>query len=236
MNIYTWPEARRAFTSGRFTLQTASLSSRSPFTPTRNTSLAFQFWRADYVYEPARGPSEWQDADAFFARLSGDVNVLRIGDPLRCGPKYNRRNKKAAESWSDNTNWSDGYGWSDGYIPPTAQLSAAVERGGTSIPIEGLIASVAAALSPGDLLELRPGGIATETGNLYVVTVGGATDSNGEIGVEIRPNLRQNFAAGDMVVFRNPQTVMRLTDGEQGVIERESNIGRFGFSCIEHLG
>jgi hypothetical protein len=236
MTVFQWPVARQKFTSGPFRIKTASLGSRSSFTPVRSTSLISQFWVCSLVYAPTVGTSSWQDVDAFFARIEGDVHTLRIGDPLRGMPKFNRTNAPAVESWSDNTNWSDGTGWLSGMIPPTAQLAAAASRGDSYIHIEGLPETTAAALAAGDLLELRPAGIATETGNLYQVVVGGATDANGEIGIEVRPRLRQNFAAGDMVVFLKPQTVMRLADSDQGIIEREANVGTFGFSCVEHLG
>jgi hypothetical protein len=236
MSVFQWPREWSKFVSGRYNLQTASLRSQSTFTPARSASYSFSFWRCDLVYRPLRGPSNWQGVEAWFARLDGDVNVFRMFDPLRCQPRYNRQHPQAPEKWSDDTNWSDGTGWVSGMIPPTAQLAAAASRGARFIHVEGLPEGIAEALAPGDLLELRPNGVATETGNLYQVVVGGATDANGEIGIEIRPPLRQNFAAGDQVVFVNAQTVFRLTDPEQGSIERDANIGHFGFAGVEHLG
>lgn len=235
MTVLTWPESRTKFVSGNFYLRTIALKSSSTFTPRMNTSLAYQVWRGDFVYAPELGPSSWQDVEALMARLEGENGLLRIGDPLRCWPKYNRLHPQAPTNWSDGTTWSDGTGWVDGMIPPTCELDAAALRGANFIVLRGLPESITGALAAGDLLEIRPNGVPTETGNLYTVVVGGNTDANGEIGIEIRPRLRQNFAAGDQVVFYRPSTVMRMIDADQGIVQRSVNVGSFGFSLIEHL-
>jgi hypothetical protein len=231
--ILTWPEEWYRFIGGSFSLKTFSLSSRAVFTPRRNTSLMYQVWQADFQ---SRVEEDWQGRDAFFARLDGEDGLIRIGDPLRWAPKLNRESTPTSEPWSDDTLWTDGTGWLSDLIPPTAMVAATASRGASFIHIKGLPESLANALAPGDLFELRPNGVPTETANLYQVVVGGATDENGEIGIEIRPRLRQGFAVNDMVVFESPTTVMRLTDADQGTMERMlEGFARFGFSAVEHL-
>lgn len=233
--ILEWPRAWYRVTGGSFPLVTVSLGTSSMFTSRRNKSVNYQAWRANLEFAPEVGPDEYQEIDAFFARLEGDVGLIRIGDQARLMPRYNRQHPQAPETWSDGTLWSDGSAWASDLIPPTVQLAASAARGANFIHLKGLPASIPRAITPGDLFEIRPAGVPTETSNLYSAVVGGKTDANGEIGFEIRPRLRQSFAENDMVVTFYPQAVMQLTDGEQGIVERAGFTGQFGFSAIEHV-
>lgn len=236
MLTLTWPTEWYKFTSSQFNLRTIAFGSRSSLSPRRNTRLNYQVWQAQITHKPELGPSKWAPKEAFFARLDGEVGLIRITDSLRCQPTYNRQNTIPDEAWSDDTFWSDGTGWlAAGLIPPTALLSAAVLRGASDIVIEGLPINVTAALAPGDLIELRPNGIATESSNLYAVVRGSDTNASGEAGVEIRPRLRQGFAAGDMVVLHRAHGVFQLTDADQGIVSRDGNVGSFGFGVIEYV-
>jgi len=236
MRTLEWPREWYKFTDTQFNLRTVALSSRSVFTPRRAARLSFQMWTAQGSYKPERGPSEWSPKEAFFARLDGEVGLLRFTDVLRCQPTWNRKNKLPQEPWSDNTLFSDDTGWLNaGYIPPSALVAAAAVAGDENVTIAGLPPDLDMALSVGDLFEIRPNGIPTEHSNLYMVTRGSGTDTDGTAGVEIRPRLRQNIAAGDMVVLHRPMGVFKLTDSSQGSIYRDSNMGSFGFEVEEHV-
>lgn len=236
--IYEYPTEWYKFVSSNFALAPYTLSARSQFRQRRSGRLIEQVWEASYVQKPEVGPSKWQDKSAWFSRLRGDSNLLRIGDPLRCIPRFNRikANLPEPEPFSDGTYFTDNTGWvgGDGQVPQFAALDVAARAGDNFVVIKELPESMAAPfLYPGDLIEIRPNGIPSLTGMLYEIAVPGGTDANGKSGVEIYPNLRQNVAAGDQVVFYWPKTVMRLMDARQGMITREANRGSFGFACME---
>src|ERR1700730_13813910 len=127
--------------------------------------------------------------DAFFSRLGGQAGLLRMGDPSRISPRYNRLLVPPFASWSDGSTFTDGSGFASSLLPPTCFLSSAANRGDTSVVIGGLPVSTANVLSRGDLFEVRPNGIPSKTPNLYQVMVDGPTNSSGQAGVEIRPPL-----------------------------------------------
>lgn len=233
-----WPQEWYKFVSSEFGLRTAALASTGPLSPRRNTRLVYQIWTVQATLKPERGPTKWAPREAFFARLDGEVGVFRMLDSLRCQPAYNRARNLVGEPWSDTTPWSDGTYWTNaGYVPPGAQLSEAALAGDVHIVITGLpVNGNEQVLQPGDMLELRPDGIATATSNLYQVVRGSPTDAAGKAGVEIRPRLRQSFAAGDMVVLHHAQGVFMLTDAEQGRVYRDANMGNMGFAAQEYLG
>jgi hypothetical protein len=213
------------------------MRSQGPLSPRPNTRLVYQVFVVEVSYKSERGPTAWAPKGAFFARLDGEVGVFRLSDTLRCQPAYNRGRKLPSELWSDNTPWSDGTGWLNaGYVPPAAEVAAVATAGSADVVIRGLPISTADLLAPGDLLEIRPNGIPTDTSNLYEVVRGSGSDANGEAGVEIRPRLRQTFAIGDMVVLHHAQGVFQLSDSEQGRVFRDSNMGSFGFSAVEYTG
>ena len=234
-DVYTWPAEWYRFTQTQFTLRTLSLGSRSSLSPRRTTRLMYQIWQVQMTYARERGPSSWAPKEAFFARLDGDVGLLRLADTLRCQPTYNRHNRPPGIPWDDLNPWSDGSLWlAEGLVPPTATLAAAATRGAKDIVIGGLPPEADAALVPGDLIEIRPDGIPTETSNLYEVVRGGATDEYGTIGIDIRPRLRQSVIGGDMAVMQLAQGVFQLADGDQGALSRDSNMGSFGFTAVEY--
>lgn len=245
VQIYTWPREWHKFISSQFNLRTVAMRSEGPLTPRRNARFVYQVWTVQVASKSEVGPSVWAPKEAFFARLDGEVGKFRFSDTLRCQPAYNRRrNKFPQEPWSDNTLWSDGTGWLNaGYIPPSGELDAPALADSNHLVIRGLPPGIERdALQPGDLLEIRPNGIATETSNLYEVVRGSGTDvadgssPGGRAGVEIRPRLRQNFAAGDLVVLHHPQGVFQLTDPDQGQMFRDANLGSFAFTAMEYTG
>lgn len=235
--IYEYPREWHKFVASRFQLQTYTLNHASQFRARRSARTIEQVFEAEFTQKPEVGPTKWQGKSAFFARLEGTSNLLRIGDPLRCLPEYNRQrlNIPADEPFSDDTYFTDGYGWAgDGMVPEFAYLTATARRGDSSVVIGGLPENMPGPfLSRGDLFEIRPNGIPSLTGMLYEIVVPAGTDSEGKAGVEIRPRLRQNVAISDQVVFFYPKTVMRLTDPRSASISREANRGSFGFTCME---
>ena len=238
VQVYEWPREWHKFVSSQFHLRTAAMRSEGPLTPRRNPRLVYQIWTIQVSSKSERGPTAWAPKDAFFARLDGEVGKFRFSDTLRCQPAYNRARKLPQEPWSDDTLWSDGTGWLNaGYVPPTAEVDAPALAGAKDIIVRGLPPDVASGvLTAGDLLEIRPDGIPTETSNLYEVVRGSGTDAGGRAGVEIRPRLRQSFATGDMVVLHHPQGVFQLSDADQGMVFRDSNMGAFGLTALEYTG
>ena len=173
MTTYTWPREWHKFISSQFALRTVAMRSEGPLSPRRNTRLVYQIWTAEVASKSERGPSLWAPKGAFFSRLDGEVGRFRFSDTLRCQPAYNRGRRLPQEPWSDDTLWSDNTGWLNaGYVPPTAELDAAAQAGDDHIVIRGLPPGAESALTAGDLLEIRPNGIPTETSNLYEVVRG----------------------------------------------------------------
>ena len=238
MDIYEWPREWYKFVSTEFGLRTAALSSSGPLSPRRNTRLVYQIWTVQATVKTERGPSKWAPREAFFARLDGEVGLFRMTDSLRCYPAYNRSRNLAGEPWSDLTPWSDNTYWlSGGYVPPSALLHAPAQAGDSALVISGLpVNGLEQVLSPGDLIEIRPDGMTTTTSNLYEVVRGSPTDADGRAGVEIRPRLRQDFVANDLVVLHHAQGVFMLSDPEQGRVYRDANMGSQGFAAQEYTG
>lgn len=236
--VYEYPSEWYRFVSSSFGLVPYTLTSRSQFRQRKSARLIEQVFEAMFVQRPEVGPSKWQGKGAWFSRLRGDSNLIRIGDPLRCIPQFNRNkaNIPPPESFSDGTYFTDSTGWvgGEGQVPEYASVGAAARAGDNFLVVKGLPVSMPSPfLYPGDLLEIRPNGIPALTGMLYEVAVPGGTDDQGRTGVEIYPNLRQNIVEGDQVVFHWPKTVMRLIDNRQASISREANRGSFGFACME---
>ncbi|MGY4288897.1 hypothetical protein ACVWXO_008117 [Bradyrhizobium sp. LM2.7] len=123
-----------------------------------------------------------------------------------------------------------------GCCPSTAYIVQARSHGDSNIVIGGLPASTASALQRGDLLEVRPNGVAADFPHLYEVMVDGATDAGGNTGVEVRPRLRRGIAVGDMVQLAYPSSVFHLSDDSQGEIELSApNFANHGFSLVEAI-
>jgi hypothetical protein len=238
-SIFEWPRDWYQFSTVTLRLRARSQTSDRPWAGTRSVlGPHAQVWIGSFAaiaQDLDDGPG--QSMIAFFSRLAGQSGLLRIGDPSRRAPHFNRTAAFGRESWSDNTFFDDGRGWLSGLLPDFAYLANAAAAGDRFVVIGGLPASTARALRRGDLLELRPNGIPTDVGNLYEVMVDGHTDANGRTGIEIRPALRQGFASGDMVLLSYPTSVFRLIDDDQGSHQVESPArSSVGFSVVEYLG
>lgn len=194
-----------------------------------------QLWIAKIEAGQVDG-DDWQERAALFDWLGGQAGLIRMYDPIRKAPLYNRKLAAAAQGWSDGTRFSDGTDFVDGLLPPTAFLVDAASRGDTSIVLGGLLPNLAPALYRGDLLELRPNGIADGKPRLHSVMVRGNTDSSGQTGVEIRPPLRSDYAAGDMVVLDHAASVFHLVDDDQGEMTiARPYVGNYAFQLIEAI-
>jgi hypothetical protein len=236
MQVYTWPAEWLQFISSEFQLRTFAMRAQATLSPRRNARLTYQIWTVQASYKSERGPSAWARKGAFFARLDGEAGLLRMADPLRCQPALNLRLKLPQEPWRDSTLFSDTTGWLNaGMVPPTAEIAAPAAMGDVDLVIKGLPPSTDEVLAPGDLVEVRPNGIATATGNLYEVVRGSASNAQGVAGVEVRPRLRQSFAVGDMAVLQHAQGVFRLADTDAGRMFREAAKGTFAFAAQEHV-
>lgn len=178
----------------------------------------------------------WQERSAFFSRLGGQAGLLRMSDPARVAPQFNTSVAQSLQPWSDGSTFNDGSQWQSGLVPPTAFVAAATSRGSLALQLGGLMASTSRVLRRGDLIEIRPNGMPAMFPHLYEVMVNGSTDATGKTGVEIRPRLRADIAAGDMAVLAWPTSVFRLIDDSQGDIELDApNFANHGFSLVEAL-
>ena len=215
-----WPEEFYRFVSMTFRLSSLNLAvphrwtgGKSVYGPiaqvwTARASLALQAW-----------DQNGQAMSAFLQSLGGQSGVMRIGDMSRRIPLRDRLLTPEAEAFSDATTFSDGTGFVSGYLSDFVTLHAAAVKGASFAVLTGLPVSEAAVLRPGDLFEMRPNGIPTEGPNLYQIRLNAPTDANGRTGITFDPPLRQAFAAGDMVVLKNPTSVFHFVDDAQGAFE-----------------
>lgn len=234
--IYEYPREWYQFTQVSFQLRSASQISPRPWAGGNSIyGPHAQVWMPQLV-ATEKDVDVWPSIDAFFSRLGGQAGLLRIGDPSRLIPQYNRALIASVATWSDGSTFTDGTGFVSGLLPPTCYIASAASRGDKSVVIGGLPVSLSRALQRGDLFEVRPNGIASATPNLYQIMVDGATNSSGQTGVEIRPPLRQGLQVGDMVVLDHPTSVFHLIDDSQAEMQiTVPIISNFGFSLIEAI-
>jgi len=230
--IYQFPTSWYRFVTRKFPLSTVSQTTPLPLLGIKKASRgSAQLWQCQLSMAVQADP-DWQEIEAFFHRLDGQSGALRIGDPFRRRPWYNRNLRAPQTGFS----FDDDEGFADGYLPPFVTAYAAATRGASFVTMAGFPVSIAAALTRGDLFEHRPNGIAAAYPLLYEVMHGNATDVSGRAGVEIRPRLRIGMAAGDQIVLEDATTVMRMTDDSQGVAEVGlPAVGSIGFSLTEAL-
>jgi len=234
--VYEFPLDWYQFASATFRIQSSSLVSNRPFLRGKNVKGPYAaLWVAEFSLTPQQDPQR-QEIAAFFSRLDGQAGLLRIGDPSRLQPWHDRGLTASLEAWSDSSTWSDGTLWASGYLPPDVYVQAAAAKGDNFIVLGGLPASLSNCFRRGDLLQLKPNGIPGSSPSLHEIQVGGATNSSGQIGVEIRPRLRQNFVLGDQATLRNATSVFRLVDDDQGVMSITPPVlGSGGFKLVEAL-
>lgn len=180
--------------------------------------------------------ADWMAVSAFFSEAGGQSGLIRISDPRRRKPQYNRASHFTQQPWSDDTFFSDHTGWIEGGVPSAFHVTQFAARGATHVVVGGLSPSVPRLLRRGDLIEIRRGGIADHVPSLHEIVRDAPTDANGETGLSIRPGLRKAVMAGDQVVSEDPTGVFRCIDDDQGIIDvTPPSIGRTGFTLIEAI-
>lgn len=243
--VWELPRAMRAAVQSQFYLSADCIDSRSPWTGEGTPFDPFvQVFIADITPPAAKSVAHTtadevsaRDWQGFMTRLRGTSGLLRVVDFYRMRPTYDVRNAPAKLNWSTGAAWSDGAQWSVGALPPFVTFAEAARANDDSVVLDfgGGLANTELVLSPADLMEARPNGIATSFGNLYEVVHAARTNAAGKTRVYLQPGLRQGFAAGDMVVLQYPTCVFRLADKQQGIVTRSlAGVGNLGFKLIEH--
>lgn len=235
VSIYEFPSDWYQYVvSRRFRAMPASQVSPRPWSGGRNVSGPHaKWWTATITFAPLQDPLR-QDVEAFFSRLDGQAQVLRMADPSRLYAWRNRLNGDG--TFSDGATFSDGSSFTINDLPAEVIVTAAAARGAHSISLGGFDVSSVNMLRRGDLLQIKPSGVAGTIPHLYEVMVGGDTDASGEISVEISPRLRAGIAVNDTVNLDTPATLFRLTDDTQGEMQVDgAGIGSLGFTAVEAL-
>lgn len=221
----------------KFTLRSMSQAAALPWSGA-GASISgphTQLWLSEVTMAPMRDP-DLQDMDALLTSLKGRSNVLRMSNALRLAPWYDRNITPTVSTWSDGSLFTEGTGFANGYLPPDVYVHSAAVRGANYIVLGGFPASTSAVIRRGDLLQIKPNGIAGTVPHLYKAAHSNSSDASGLVGIEISPRLRAGIAAGDQVGLRYPSTLFRLIDDGQGDIEvADGGIGNFGFSLVEAL-
>ena len=235
--VYDFPrEWYDLIVTQKFTLRSLSQVSGRPWAGGRNVAEPHvRLFTSEVTMAPQRDPV-LQDMDAFFSRIKGPSGVLRLSNALRLAPWYDRNLSPTVATWSDSSLFTDGTGFANGFLPPEVFVATAAARGTNYIVLGGFPASITDVIRRGDLLEVKPNGIPGVIPHLYKAAFTCSSNSSGQVGIEIGPNLHGGIAAGDTVGLRYPSSLFRLADDTQGDIEGSgAGIGTFGFSVIEAL-
>lgn len=242
--VWEVPRHMRGVVQGQFYLTGNMIDSQSPWTMERSPyGPLVQFFVAEINPPTLNGPAKvhegqasWREWQGFITRLRGTSGKVRIVDYFRMRPTYDVKNAIGTSNWSDNLPWADGDTWKTPALPSFVTLDAAASTGDDSVVLRGLPADTEEVLVPGDLMEGRPNGTATSYSNLYEVVHCARTNADGKARVYIQPGLRTGFAAGDMMVLREPTGVFRLADATQGIVSRSmGNVGTLGIKLIEEF-
>jgi len=240
--VWELPRHMRSAVQSTFTLSQPAIDNTSPWTGERTPYGPFvQVWMAEIkppsAFSAAKareGQPSWRDWQGFITRLRGTTGKVRLVDYYRMRAVYDEKNAAVASDWSDGTTWSDGAQWQNGALPPFVTLDEPAVEGASSIVLRGLPPNTDAVLNPSDLFEMRPNGIPTPWGNLYEVVHVSRTNADGKCRVHFEGALHDSFAMGDMTVLREPTSVFRLADKDQGIVSRAiGNVGKLGFKLIE---
>lgn len=107
-------------------------------------------------------------------------------------------------------------------------VGAAGARGDRYVSLAGLLTSQATGFKQGDHICITQDG--ENYGFLHKIIANAATDSAGAATVMIKPRLRENVVAGQMVKLENPRGVFRLADEDVPFVSREP--GGFGQPAV----
>lgn len=189
---------------------------------------------ADHM-APELGPV-LQDVGAFIQRAKGRSGLIRMSWGTRLMPWHDRALVASRVGFSDGSTFSDGSLFINGMLPPNVHVEESGLRGANYLVLGGFPANTPNVLRRGDLLEIKPGGVAAPFPHLYSAMFGGDSDSQGRIGIEINIPLRQGVNANDTGSLRYASTLFHLADDTQGDVEGTGGeMGNIGFSLIEAL-
>lgn len=233
--IWQWPLEWLTASSARFNLRSFSQSTTSPWSQSRSVyGPHAQMWVCEMTMTPRVDTNVWRAMAGLLTQVGGVSGLLRVADVTRLRPQRDLEADLTVEAFSDGTFFDDGTGWTSGYLPEIVFLAEASARGADSAVIGGLPISSSRVLRRGDLFEIRPAGVYGTTPHLYMVMFDCPTDANGKTRAYFRPGLRSAVAAGDAVVLKNPQSVFRLADDEQGFLNiTPPYVANFGFKLVE---
>lgn len=201
--------------TGKFRLRSDSLFSNRPWGGGQTvTAPHSKLWLADISFGPLRD-ALLQDFKAFFSALGGRSGLIRISDASRYMPWADRSRTPTTARFSDGTLFTDNTGFVNGYLPPEVFVDTAASAGSDYIVLRGFPASTANVLRSGDLLEIKPNGVAATFPHLYETKIPASSDSSGRVGIQLTWQLRAGVAAGDTVSLRFPSTLFHMTANEQ---------------------
>lgn len=236
--VHTWPAEWNKLATLRFYPSAANQVSPSPWVGKGSVyGPHVQLWRVSATLVPQYDASVWKAISAFFAELSGQKELLRVGDITRFYPQFDLPLDGHVQGpFSDGSRFTDGTGWVEGMLPPNIYATAAANERETSLVVGGLPVSTLNVLRPGDHFEVKRNGIQDATPSLHMVTRRANTDAGGKTRLEFRPWLRKAVAAGDQVTIRGATGVFRCTDDAQGIVDISApNVGNVGFSLGEAI-
>src|SRR5205085_7248609 len=142
-DMMEWPVEWLKVTSASFRLLSTSQMSASPWTKRINVYGPHQqLWVAKMVLIPLADDYPFR-ISAFLDRLGGMAGLIRIGDPARRRPYYNRLQTASSQTFSDGTTFTDGTGFSSELLPPTAYVNTAALKGDINVVVGGLPESTA---------------------------------------------------------------------------------------------
>lgn len=233
--VVAWPRSHWPSADSSFDLRPFSLSSVSPFAGGQSVyGPLVQLWAIDMVTDERIG-LWWRQMSATLSRIGGRAHLIRMGDPMRRRPWRNRSHAPIEEPFSDDTFFDDGHGLASGMLPPLAIVGAAEAADADSIIVAGLPPSLAPALFPGDLIEIRPYGKPARHGHLYEVASAAPTDVAGRTRARIIPPLRRPVRLGDQAVLDHPTTLFRAAGDEIEVRRTWPDLGRSSLQLVEEI-
>lgn len=239
MTIYTFdPAWYEQIVTQKFVMVTPTQSSNRMWGGGIRVSNPYaHFYTNDITFAPMHiNEALYQDVSAFFARLKGRSNVIRIGHASRLMPYRDRNTIATTATFSDGSTFTDGSGFANGLLPPSVYVAEAAARGATYLVLGGFPASTADVLRRGDRLEVKPNGIPAAFPHMYEPEYGGSSDASGLVGFDLNRPLNAAVAAGDEVSLRNPTTLFhKATDREFEPQESDGAIANMGGSLVEAL-
>lgn len=231
------PKRFAAGVESSFFLQSQSIFSSSPYTG-GVTPYGPQVQRfIAKITSPLLKSAQWREASGFITSLKGIVGPVRLYDYHRQRPGYDEEVRAGTDLWDDGQPWDDGEGWAAGYLPPYVVVDERAAAGALTIVVRGYPTSTKRVARMGDLFEARQNGEPALHGMLHEVTWDSRSNSDGKTALHFEPGLRKTLLPGDQIVLKNPTSVFKLANDQQGMINRiaPGNRGNFGLDLVEVL-